>query len=109
MLKFFFGVLKVDPMTALSAQVAALTNQISTLNKNFHGAGYQVASASLLKDDESIEQENFVNNKNFNYQRNRLLNSYNLGLRNHENFSYGNTKNILNPLTANNNNNGFGN
>lgn len=54
-------------MKTLSAKVPALTNHVY-FEKNFNEAGYQVANASFLEDDESIMHENFVNNGNFNYQ-----------------------------------------
>lgn len=38
-----------------------------------------------------------MNNQNYNYQGDKLLSHYHLGLCNHENFSYDNTRNVLQP------------
>ncbi|GMN66022.1 hypothetical protein TIFTF001_035092 [Ficus carica] len=43
------------------------------------------------------EQVNFVNNRNYNYRPNNLPTHYHPGLPNHENFSYGNPRNALQP------------
>ena len=45
----------------------------------------------------SQEQVQYINNWNYNYRGNPMPNYYHPGLRNHENFSYGNTKNVLQP------------
>ncbi|KAK6115709.1 hypothetical protein DH2020_007978 [Rehmannia glutinosa] len=58
-----------DPIKTLTAQVAALTTQV-----------------------------NYVNNRNFNnFRNNSNPTHYHPGLRNHEKFSYANTKNVLQP------------
>ena len=45
------------------------------------------------------EQCQFVNKRNYNFQpNNNLPTHYHPGLRNHENFSYGNPNNALQPL-----------
>ena len=45
----------------------------------------------------SEEQVQYINNRSYNYHGNPMPNYYHPGLRNHENFSYGNMKNVLQP------------
>lgn len=57
-----------------------------------------MATSEAYLGGESIhDQVQFVNNQNYNYRGNPLPNQYHLWLRNHKNFSYGNTKNVLQP------------
>ena len=46
----------------------------------------------------SQEQVQYINNRNYNYRGNPITSYYHPRLQNHENFSYGNTKNVLQPL-----------
>ncbi|GMN73183.1 hypothetical protein TIFTF001_056063, partial [Ficus carica] len=48
-------------------------------------------------DEYTQEQVQFVNNRNFNYRPNHLPTHYHPDLRNHENFSYANNRNVLQP------------
>ena len=50
---------------------------------------------TVLMNEASQEQVQYINNQNYNYRGNPMPNYYHPGLRNHENFSYGNTKNVL--------------
>ena len=45
----------------------------------------------------SQEQVQYINNRKYNYRGNPIPNYYHPELQNHENFSYGNTKNVLQP------------
>ncbi|XP_073277663.1 uncharacterized protein [Primulina huaijiensis] len=74
------GVYVVDPITSLTAQFSALTTQLAAMNKKFGGYG--------------------------GYRGNPPPNTYHPGLRNHENFSYANNKNVLNPPLGFNTSNG---
>ncbi|XP_024019991.1 uncharacterized protein LOC112091203 [Morus notabilis] len=95
------GIHEVGLLISLSAQVSALSNQIVALtNKEESFSREAVAGASTLfaQDEYTQEQVQFVNNRNFNYRPNQLPNRYHPGLRNHENFSYANNRNVLQPL-----------
>ncbi|GMN42763.1 hypothetical protein TIFTF001_011976 [Ficus carica] len=48
-------------------------------------------------DEYTQEHVQFVNNRNFNYRRNHLPTYYHRSLRSHENFSYANNRNVLQP------------
>ncbi|XP_073313563.1 uncharacterized protein [Primulina huaijiensis] len=73
------GMYAVDPITSLTAQVSALTTQIAAMNK----ASQSTSDVALVTAEEEpvVEEAQYINN-------NRL--------RNHENFSYANNKNVLN-------------
>ncbi|XP_062085183.1 uncharacterized protein LOC133791269 [Humulus lupulus] len=57
------------------------------------------AAAAMQGQDMSPEQAQFMANRSFpnNYISNNMPNYYHPGLRNHENFSYANNKNVLQP------------
>ncbi|XP_030959070.1 uncharacterized protein LOC115981018 [Quercus lobata] len=94
------GIHELDPLATLSAQVASLSHQVSTLTTQRipQSAVYVAASSmTILMNEVSQEQVQYINNRNYNYRGNPMPNYYHPGLRNHENFSYGNTKNVLQP------------
>ena len=59
-----------------------------------------VATTSYMGEGSGVEQEKcqYMDNHNFNYHPNNLTTHYHPGLRNHENFSYANQRNALEPL-----------
>ncbi|XP_073035192.1 uncharacterized protein [Primulina eburnea] len=90
------GVYAVDPITSLTAQVSALTAQIAAMNK----PGQSMSDVALVTPEEEpvVEEAQYINNRGFGgYRGNPPPNIYHPGLRNHENFSYANNKNVLNP------------
>ncbi|KAF5475734.1 hypothetical protein F2P56_007510, partial [Juglans regia] len=52
---------------------------------------------TIPSNEASQEQVQYINNQNYNYRGNPMPNHFHPGLRNHENLSYGNTKNVLQP------------
>ncbi|XP_041001613.1 uncharacterized protein LOC121247311 [Juglans microcarpa x Juglans regia] len=94
------GIRELEPLAALSAQVATLSHQISALTTQRipQSAEYVAATSMTVPSNEaSQEQVKYINNRNYNYRGNPMPNYYHPGLRNHENLSYGNTKNVLQP------------
>ncbi|XP_073051292.1 uncharacterized protein [Primulina eburnea] len=90
------GVYAVDPITSLTAQVSALTAQIAAINK----PGQSTSEVALVTAEEEpvMEEAQYINNRGFGgYRGNPTPNTYHPSLRNHENFSYANNKNVLNP------------
>ncbi|XP_075486253.1 uncharacterized protein LOC142525853 [Primulina tabacum] len=90
------GVYAVDPITSLTAQISALTAQIAAMNK----PGQSTSDVALVTAEEEpvVEEAQYINNRGFGgYRGNPPPNTYHLGLRNHENFSYANNNNVLNP------------
>ena len=55
------------------------------------------SSMTIPMNEASQEQVLYINNRNYNYRGNPMPNYYHPGLRNHEIFSYVNTKNVLQP------------
>ncbi|XP_073309941.1 uncharacterized protein [Primulina huaijiensis] len=93
------GIYAIDPITSLTAQVSALTTQIAAMNK---ASTSEVENALVVTEEPHIPDEaHYINNRNFGgyggYRGNPPPNTYHPGLRNHENFSYANNKNVLNP------------
>ena len=91
---------ELEPFVALSTQVAFLSHRVSTLTTQRipQSAEYVVASSmTVLINEAGQEQVQYINNRNYNYRGNPMPNYYHLGLQNHENFSYENTKNALQP------------
>ena len=100
MAKKVAGIHELDLFAALSAQVASLSHRFSTLTTQRipQSAEYVTASSMTVPMNEaSQEQVQYINNRIYNYRGNPMPNYYHPGLRNHENFSYGNTKNVLQP------------
>ncbi|XP_075475685.1 uncharacterized protein LOC142509480 [Primulina tabacum] len=90
------GVYAVDPITSLTAQVSALIAQIAAMNK----PGQSTSDVALVTAEEEpvVEEAQYINNRGFGgYRGNPPPNTYHPGLRNHENFSYANNNNVLNP------------
>ncbi|XP_022857584.1 uncharacterized protein LOC111378582 [Olea europaea var. sylvestris] len=54
-------------------------------------------SSSHQETEVANEQAQYVNSRNYNQRGSYQANHYHLGLRNHENLSYGNNKNTLQP------------
>ncbi|XP_030958794.1 uncharacterized protein LOC115980710 [Quercus lobata] len=100
MAKKVAGIHELDLFAALSAQVVSLSHQVSTLTtQRIPQSAEYVATSSMTvpMNEVSQEQVQYINNRNYNYRGNPMPNYYHLGLRNHENFSYGNMKNVLQP------------
>ena len=77
------GIHELDPFAALSAQVASLSHQVSTLTTQRipQSAEYVVASSMTVPMNEaSQEQVQYINNRNYNYCGNPMPNYYHLGL-----------------------------
>ena len=76
-----------------------MSNQFVTFTT--HGAlpkeTTAVANTSYPTIETALEQAQYVNNKHFKYQENQLPNNYHLDLCNHDNLSYGNYQNVLQP------------
>ena len=103
MAKKLAGIHEVDPTMSFLAQVSTLVNQIAsfTTRDTASRESAMVASSSSYSGDGvglDAEQCQFINNRNYNYQPNNNLPShYHPSLRNHENFSYANQRNALQP------------
>ncbi|XP_022863452.1 uncharacterized protein LOC111383569 [Olea europaea var. sylvestris] len=94
------GLHEVDPITALAAQVASLTNQIVTLTTQGNKQkvdSVMSTSSSHQETEVANEQAQYVNSRNYNQRGSYQANHYHPGLRNHENLSYGNNRNTLQP------------
>ncbi|XP_022897631.1 uncharacterized protein LOC111411323 [Olea europaea var. sylvestris] len=94
------GLHEVDPITVLAAQVASLTNQIVTLTTQGNQQKVDLVmstSSSHQETEVANEQAQYVNSKNYNQRGSYQANHYHPGLRNHENLSYGNNRNTLQP------------
>ncbi|XP_022868727.1 uncharacterized protein LOC111388274 [Olea europaea var. sylvestris] len=91
---------EVDPITALAAQVASLTNQIVMLTTQGNQQkvdSVMSTSSSHQETEVANEQAQYVNSRNYNQRGSYQANHYHPGLRNHENLSYGNNRNTLQP------------
>ncbi|XP_022883717.1 uncharacterized protein LOC111400543 [Olea europaea var. sylvestris] len=93
------GLHEVDPIIALAAQVASLTNQIVTLTTQDQQKVDSVMSTSSSHQETEVanEQAQYVNSRNYTQRGSYQANHYHPGLRNHENLSYGNNRNTLQP------------
>ena len=97
------GIHEVDPIVSLSAQVSTLANQITAFTPKELASkeAAMVATTSYMGDGVGVgveqEQCQYLNNRKFNYHPNNLSIHYHLSLRNHENFSYANQRNALQP------------
>ena len=83
MTKKVVGIHEVEPLVALSAQVASLSHQISTLTTQRipQSAKYVVASSMTVSMNEaSEEQVQYINNRSYNYRGNPMPNYYHPGL-----------------------------
>ena len=100
MAKKVVGIHELDPFATLSAQVASLSHQVSTLTTQRipQSAEYVAASSMAVPMNEaSQEHVQYINNRNYDYRGSPITSYYHPRLQNHENFSYGNTKNVLQP------------
>ncbi|MCQ7416326.1 retropepsin-like aspartic protease family protein, partial [Salmonella enterica] len=97
--KIAAGVFEVDKVSALQAQMTSLANAFIKFSGT--GSAQSIESAAALASrpqEETIEQVQYVSNSNFRgYNNNSTPTHYHPNNRNHENFSYANTKNVLNP------------
>ena len=75
----------MDQFAKLSAQISILTNRLSVLTQG------------TSKEVDTTGDANFVNGRDFNYWNNHVPNQYHPVLQNFENFSYANTRNVLQP------------
>ena len=95
------GIHEVDSIVSLLAHVSTLVNQITafTTRESSSKETTMVATTSYMREGVGVEQEQcqYLNNYNFNYRPNNLPTHYHPGLRNHENFSYANQRNALQP------------
>ncbi|XP_022893883.1 uncharacterized protein LOC111408348 [Olea europaea var. sylvestris] len=94
------GLHEVDPITALAAQVASLTNQIVALTTQGNQQkvdSIMSTSSSHQETEVANEQAQYVNSRNYNQRGSYQANHYHPALRNHENLSYGNNRNTLQP------------
>lgn len=101
------GVDKINVFSVLAAQVVNLSNQLGNMNVNViqstnvicdFCAGNHASIDCQVRSPFAIstsKQTNFVSY--FQRQNNPYSNTYNLGWRNHPNFSWGNTQNTLKP------------
>lgn len=78
----------MDQFAKLSAQISILTNRLSVLTQG------------TSKEVDTTGDANFVNGRDFNYWNNHVPNQYHPVLQNYENFSYANTRNVLQPPLA---------
>ncbi|XP_062100094.1 uncharacterized protein LOC133805967 [Humulus lupulus] len=90
---------EVDPMTSIAAHIATLFNQVVALSTKNSPSIIEsvVVAASQSGVGLNQEQAQYVSNRNYNYRGNNMPRYYYPGLRNHENFSYANNKNVLQP------------
>nr|XP_023870464.1 uncharacterized protein LOC111983048 [Quercus suber] len=100
------GVLELDSITSLAAQMATLSQQLSKMNVNAiqtnvvhdHCAGNHSSADCQVGNpfaQSSYEQANYVSN--FQHQNNPYLNMYNPGWRNHPIFSWRNHQRQAKP------------
>ena len=87
----------MDQLTNLTTQITALSNQFAAFATHIALPKeiVVVANTSYPTVETALEQAQYVNNRNFGYQGNKLPNNYHLSLCNHENLSYGNNRNVL--------------
>ena len=83
MAKKVAGIHELDPFVALSAQVASLSHQVSTLTtQRIPQSAEHVAASSMTVPmiEASQEQVQYINNQNYNYRGNPMPNYYHPGL-----------------------------
>ena len=100
------GVLELDSITSLAAQMETLSQQLGKMNVNAiqtnvfcdHCAGNHSSADCQVGNpfaQSSYGQANYVSN--FQHQNNPYSNTYNLGWRNHPNFSWSNIQGQAKP------------
>ncbi|XP_050211816.1 uncharacterized protein LOC126661975 [Mercurialis annua] len=98
------GVHEIEVISALDAKVEALTKKIDKLamisqikcglcGGNHTLEDYSMSNVNLVQ---GIEQANYVDNQGRG-QNNPYYNTYNPGWKNHPNFSWSNTQNVVRP------------
>ena len=103
------GVYELDAITALTAQVATLTMQLGSMKVNAIQASplsyehsndphstVSCPTTSPFETPSQLEQANFISNFD-RQQHNSYSNTYNLGWRNHSNFSWSNNQHNSKP------------
>ncbi|XP_024018627.1 uncharacterized protein LOC112090780 [Morus notabilis] len=96
--KIAAGIYYVDQTTSLMAQMALLTNQIKGLTAaNANGNQQAVKMAQTSNSSDSYDEQYHFVNCNYNFRPNNNLPTYYHPSRNHENFSYANNRNVLQP------------
>ena len=106
MLRKTVGVLELDSITSLAAQMATLSQQLGKMNVNAiqtnvvcdHCVGNHSSVDCQMGNpfaQSSYGQANYVSN--FQRQNNPYSNMYNLGWRNHPNFSWSNNQGLAKP------------
>ncbi|XP_073120756.1 uncharacterized protein [Henckelia pumila] len=106
------GIHEFDAFTTLNAQMTVVSTQLAAISKGNQVSTQSASLATAVNPTdgfESVEQAQYVNNQNFNgYRGNPVPNQYHHSLRNHDNFSYANNNNVLNPPPRFNNKRGEG-
>ncbi|XP_012854385.1 PREDICTED: uncharacterized protein LOC105973889 [Erythranthe guttata] len=95
------GVHQLDPLAAVSAQLATLSNQVAQLSVRGPQTERVAAASTSQATNDDWEQTHFMNHRFNNFRgtnnQNQNPTHYHPGIRNHENFSYVNPKNALQP------------
>ncbi|CAA0809015.1 Unknown protein, partial [Striga hermonthica] len=83
-----------DPIKELAAQMSSLTTKLNALT---NGVDEMSGGQGNVMPPDPLAEAKYINNRNFsNYRSNPVPGFYHPNNRNHENFSYGNTKNEIN-------------
>ncbi|MED6194027.1 hypothetical protein PIB30_024638 [Stylosanthes scabra] len=90
----------------MAQQLSALNKKLEKLDRSpIHPCGIVVDLTRATNDDQSItEQVNYLGNQSRPSQNDPYSNTYNVGWRNHPNFSWGSNqgqRNNINPQNAN--------
>ncbi|XP_012850542.1 PREDICTED: uncharacterized protein LOC105970278 [Erythranthe guttata] len=95
------GVHQLDPLAAVSAQLATLSNQVAQLSVRGPQTERVAAASTSQATNDDWEHAHFMNHRFNNFRgtnnQNQNPTHYHPGIRNHENFSYANPKNALQP------------
>ncbi|XP_012837477.1 PREDICTED: uncharacterized protein LOC105958024 [Erythranthe guttata] len=95
------GVHELDPLAAVSAQLATLSNQVAQLSVRGPQTERVAATSTSQATNDDWEQAHFMNHRFNNFRgtnnQNQNPTHYHPGIRNHKNFSYANPKNALQP------------
>ncbi|XP_012827660.1 PREDICTED: uncharacterized protein LOC105948946 [Erythranthe guttata] len=95
------GVHQLDPLAAVSAQLAILSNQVAQISVRGPQTERVAAASTSQATNDDWEQAHFMNHRFNNFRgtnnQNQNPTHYHPGIRNHENFSYANPKNALQP------------
>ncbi|XP_012837507.1 PREDICTED: uncharacterized protein LOC105958049 [Erythranthe guttata] len=92
---------QLDPLAAVSAQLATLSNQVAQLSVRGPQTERVAAASTSQATNDDWEQAHFMNHRFNNFRgtnnQNQNPTHYHPGIRNHENFSSANPKNALQP------------